>query len=1087
MNRKLTLRLFLVCVTIIAVASPYLRAVDEQPQQKSLPPATTRPISFKNDIQPIFQKACVRCHGPEKQKGDYRLDIRVTAFKGGETFAPNILPGKSESSPLIRFVAGIDNLAMPPEGDRLTSDEIGLLRAWIDQGASWPDDVAGTAQDKNDLWSLKPLMQPSVPPGEKTNGQNIPESPIDAFVGLKRIEKNFRSVGQADRRTLVRRVSFDLIGLPPTADEVDSFIADPDPNAYEALVDRLLESPQYGERWARHWLDAAHFAETHGNDQDRIREHAWPYRDYLIKSLNEDKPYSRFVEEQIAGDVLFPGDPYATAALGFLAAGPWDESSLRDIREDTIDRQIARYLDRDDMLSNVMNNICSLTVQCARCHDHKFDPISQRDYYSLQAVFSGVERANRQFDTDPEILRQRTELTRRKRDIEQRSPSEVERLTSNEVQQEIAIWEQSLGSNSLGWHVVDAETFTSTDGATLKKLDDGSILSSGPRPEMDTVTIISSPLPRRLSTENSSRNSQDSELGKSKDRRLDQITAIRLEVLTHESLPHGGPGRQPDNGNLHLSEFEVFLEGCNQKLTLMNPTADFNQQDWEIAKAIDQNESTAWGIHPKEGLSHQAVFELKEPIRLCGDTKLNPCDSPVGAKPDDLKEPIRLRFVLKQRHGRGHLIGRTRLSLSGLIPPVRVDAIPDAIAIILAIPPGQRNEAQRLEVANFQQLEKVSRSLNSLPKQNLVYAAAADFEPDGSLRPPPGPRTIHVLHRGDIRHPKEEVTSGAVACVTTVSSRFEIPVDAPESARRAALARWLTDKNNPLTWRSIVNRVWFHHFGRGLVGTLNDFGHMGEKPTHPELLDWLAVEFRDGDQSLKKLHRMIVTSQTYRQKVENPPSTSGASSDDSAKQDLRLSLDADNRFLWRMNRTRLDAESIRDAILAISDRLDSRMGGPSDRQFDLQPGIHVTPRVDYSKFDPSEDTGRRRSIYRFLFRTLPDPFMESLDCPSGDQITPARTNGVTVQQALSLWNDKFICQHCEYITGRIDRDFASENANLNEPVAIAKSQVDRAFRLILCRQPTNHETLEAIAYTDRHGLANLCRMLLNSNEFLFVN
>ena len=1089
-NRKLTLNLFLVFVTIVATASRSAWADDKSPPNHGLPPAATRSINFSNDIRPIFQKACVRCHGPEKQKGDYRLDVRESAFKGGESFAPNILSGKSENSPLIRFVAGTDNLVMPPEGERLTSDEIGLLRAWIDQGATWPDDVAGTVQDKNDLWSLKPLVQPGVPRGDDTVGKSVQESPIDAFIQAKRIEKNFQSVRQADRRTLIRRVSFDLIGLPPTADEVEAFIADPDPNAYESLVDRLLKSPRYGERWARHWLDAAHFAETHGNDQDRIREHAWPYRDYLIKSLNDDKPYSQFVEEQIAGDVLFPEDPSATVALGFLAAGPWDESSLRDIREDTIDRQVARYLDRDDMLSNAMNNFCSLTVQCARCHDHKFDPISQRDYYSLQAVFSGVERANRRYDADPEIHRQRTELSRRKRDIERRSPSEVERLMSSEVQQKITIWEQSKASASVDWHVVDAASFTSSDGATLEKLEDGSILSKGPRPEMDTVTIVSIPLIPRHSIEKNAEqgklNSEASAVVRPEDRNFERITAIRLEVLTHESLPHGGPGRQPDNGNLHLSEFEVYLEGSNRKLELVNPTADFNQQDWEISKAIDQNEPTAWGIHPKEGMSHHAVFELKEPIRLCDDKGPHSGSSDNNAKPEEPVKSVRLRFVLKQRHGRGHLIGRTRLSLTGAATPIRVDAIPEAIAVILGMSPTQRTDAQRLELARFQQLEEVSRSLSSLPKQNLVYAAAADFEPDGSLRPPPGPRPIHILHRGDIRHPKEEVTPGALACVTGVPAHFEIPVNAPESTRRAALARWLTNKNNPLTWRSIVNRVWYHHFGRGLVGTLNDFGHMGEKPTHPELLDWLAIEFRDGGQSLKKLHRQIVTSQTYRQKVENPSSKSGTSSRDPAEQDLRFSFDADNRFLWRMNRTRLDAESIHDAILAFSDRLDLRMGGPSDRQFDLQPGIHVTPRVDYSKFDSSGDAGRRRSIYRFLFRTLPDPFMDSLDCPSGDQLTPARTNGVTVQQALSLWNDKFICQHCEHIAARIDRDIARVNVSSTEPVPPLKLQIDRAFRLILCRQPTSDEMLDAIGYTDRHGLANFCRLLINSNEFLFV-
>ncbi len=1076
---------------MIATSSPRLRADEVNPPKKILPAAATRPITFQKDIQPIFQKACVRCHGPEKQKGDYRLDVRDSAFKGGESFAPNILKGNSENSPLIRFVAGADHVVMPPEGDRLTLHEIGLLRAWVDQGASWPDDVAGTVPVKSELWSLKPLSQPGVPQGERAIGQLVQKSPIDAFIQAKWAEKNFRSVGQADRRTLIRRVSFDLIGLPPTADEVNAFIADPDPNAYETLVDRLLKSPRYGERWARHWLDAAHFAETHGNDQDRIREHAWPYRDYLIHSLNDDKPYSRLVEEQIAADVLSPEDPSATAALGFLAAGPWDESSLRDIQEDTIDRQIARYLDRDDMLSNVMNNFCSLTVQCARCHDHKFDPISQRDYYSLQAVFSGVERANRRYDADPEIRRQRTELSRRKRDIEQLSRLEIERLMSNEVQHLVAIWEKSRASNSINWHVVDAESFTSSDGAKLQKLEDGSILSSGLRPDTDTVTIVSAPLPHQPSrgenTDIRQCGNPDSGTVKKDVRTLEQITAIRLDVLTHESLPHGGPGRQPDNGNLHLSEFEVFLEGSNQKLTLVNPTADFNQQDWVIEKAIDQNEQTAWGIHPQEGKSHYAIFELKEPIRLYGHEKTQDDSLETKSKLEKPVKSIRLRIVLKQRHGQGHLIGRTRLSLTGVARPVRVDDVPDAIAIILAIPPDRRNDVQRLELAKFQQLDEVSRSLNSLPEQQMVYAAAADFESDGSLRPPPGPRTIHILQRGDVRFPKDEVTPGSLTCISAISSQFEIPSGAPESARRAALARWLTNKKNPLTWRSIVNRVWYHHFGRGLVGTLNDFGHLGEQPTHPELLDWLAVEFRDGDQSLKKLHRMIVKSQAYQQKVENPPSDTDKSSDDQRKQDLRLDLDADNRFLWRMNRIRLDAESIRDAILAISERLDLRMGGPSDRQFDLQPGIHVTPRIDYSKFDPSGDMGRRRSIYRFLFRTLPDPFMDSLDCPSGDQITPARTHEVTVQQALSLWNDRLICQNCEHIAARIDRDLLSEKSNSNEPIPSVESKINYAFRLIFCRKPTVNETLDSISFTNRHGLANLCRLLLNSNEFLFVN
>ena len=442
--------------------------------------------------------------------------------------------------------------------------------------------------------------------------------------------------------------------------------------------------------------------------------------------------------------------------------------------------------------------------------------------------------------------------------------------------------------------------------------------------------------------------------------------------------------------------------------------------------------------------------------------------------------PTKLKFVLKQRHGGGHLIGRARLMISDATPPVRLDLLPAPIAAVLAIPRNQRTIPQQVELTVFQQAEDVELGLSRLPKPSLVYTAAADFEPQGGLNPPPGPRPIHVLHRGDIKQPRDPAVPGSLACVTGLPSRFEVDAAAPESARRAALAHWLTDAKNPLTWRSIVNRVWHHHFGRGLVGTLNDFGHMGETPTHPELLDWLAVEFRDGGQSLKRLHRMIVTSATYRQtaSVETGVRDPGAPVP---------APDPDNRFLSHMNRMRLDAECIRDAVLQVSGRLDLRMGGPSDRQFDLQPGIHVTPKVDYTKFNLDSDLGRRRSIYRFLFRTLPDPFMETLDCPSGDQITPSRTNSVTVQQALALWNDVFIARHCEHIATRIQTDVAGNTAKDEAPDAQFGRQVRRAVELILCRPATEAELNALTAYASKHGLANVCRLLLNSNEFLFVN
>ena len=1071
MNDKYFVIAIVVALTLLADGFASVSADDADKAKAALPPASTAPIDFIRDVQPIFQRACLSCHGDEKQKAGYRLDVRDVAMKEGDSYAPNIIVGKSAESPLIQFVAGSGDLAMPPEGERLSPSEIGILRAWIDQGAVWPDAVSGRVRDKHDLWSLKPLIQPGVPK-DLLNGSTA--NAIDAFVRSKLAEHGYTGSPEADRRILIRRVYFDLIGLPPTPEEVDAFIADPSEHAYDALVDRLLQSPRYGERWARHWMDAAHFAESHGHDQDRIRENAWPYRDYLIEAMNLDKPYDRFIQEQVAADALFPDEPSLTAALGFLAAGPWDESSLRDIREDSIDRQIARYLDRDDMLTNVISNVNSLTVQCARCHDHKFDPIEQRDYYALQAVFSGVERANRKYDADPTVHRRRIELNRRKADLENRSPAVINELLSPGIQDQVANWERQRGQETPKWFVIDAEFVESAAGSTLSRLEDGSILCSGVRSEKDTTTFRTLPIvfQEAITATNAETSTNPVGVAVAPKETLSQITAIRLEVMPDDSLPGRGPGRA-ENGNFHLSEFEVFVDGKSQPESLLNPTADFNQTGWEIAKAIDQNEATAWGIDPQEGSRHDAIFEFKEPLAI----NRNPTGTPA--------EPIQLRIVLKQLHGRSHLIGRFRLSVTDAKTPVRGDNLPPAVVAALTIPVDQRSSEQRIELARFHQLEVVRREIATLPKPSLVYAAAADFDPDGSMHPPKGPRPINVLHRGDIRFPRAEALPGTLASVSGLHSQFDLPANAPESARRAALALWLTHRDTPLTWRSIVNRVWHFHFGRGLVSTLNDFGHMGDVPSHPELLDWLAVEFRDNGQTLKSLHRMILTSATYKQTCESP--RSGASKSTSSEIDNRIANDADNRLLWRMNRTRLDAESIRDAILAISGLLDLRMGGPSDRQFDLKPGIHVTPMINYAKFDPNSDLGRRRSIYRFLFRTLPDPFMDSLDCPSGDQIIPVRSNSVTVQQALALWNDVFVATYCERIAERIARDVTVQPAVSTNSDTPLQKQIKLAVRLILGRNPTEVETNEFADYVNRHGMANLCRLLLNSNEFLFVN
>jgi mono/diheme cytochrome c family protein len=1014
MNRNPLLRLLLCCGIFLGsvLAS----------QAEELPPPAARQIDFVKDVQPIFVAACLKCHGPLLQEGEYRVDVREQALTKGAAFAPNIIPKKSADSPLIQFVAGqVDGMQMPAKGAKLTREQIGILRAWIDQGAVWPDSASAKVEDKLAWWSLQTLKYVPLPKVAVAH-------PLDAFIRAKLAEQNLHPSPRADKRVLIRRLYFDLIGLPPSPSEIDAFIADPSPDAYEQLVDRLLAAPQHGERWARYWIDTAHFAETHGHDQDRIRENAWPYRDYLIGALNRDKPYGQFVREQIAGDALYPHDPQATIALGFLAAGPWDESSLRDIREDTLDRQIARYLDRDDMLASVLNNFASLTVQCARCHDHKFDPIPQADYYALQAVFAGVERANRPFDADPAVAQRRQFLKELELKLAKIDEATRTELLSPAIQAQAAAWEREQGDKPTVWEVLTSLTVSTTDGSMLTRQDDGSFLAAGTRPEKETYTFAgSSP--------------------------LREITAVRLEVLTHSSLPHQGPGRQ-DNGNLHLSEFEVFIADSKTATPIARAVADFDQEAWGVARAIDGNATTAWGIYPQVGKPHEAIFELKEPLKLAADQTLT--------------------IVLKQLHGGGHLIGRPRLSVTAAKNPLRLNPIPPDIAKVMAVAPDKRTPDQQLEIAVYQQREQLLREREQLPKPSLIYAAAGDFAPDGNLRPPPAPRPIHILHRGEITKPKEEVQPGALTCLQQLSAKFDLHGATHESARRVALAHWLSDRNNPLTWRSIVNRIWQQHFGRGIVSTPNDFGRMGALPTHPELLDWLAVRFRGSDQSLKGLHRLIVTSETYQQSSQ--AGVAVISGQATARNDQAATRDADNQWLWRMQRSRLDAECIRDAVLTVSQRIDQRMGGPSDRQFDLRPGRHVTPIIDYSLFDLDGPKGSRRSVYRFLFRTLPDPFMEALDCPAGDQIIPTRTNSVTVQQSLAMWNDAFMLRQAEHFAARLERD-APNNVN----------RVTLAVRLALGRPPSPHERTKFTAYVEQHGLANFCRLLLNANEFVFVD
>ncbi len=990
----------------------------------SLPPAPARPVDFAQEVRPILSTRCHPCHGPEKQKSGLRLDTAASARQGGE-LGPDILPGKSAESRLIHFVSGLDpDRIMPPQGDRLTPVEIGILRAWIDQGAVWNDEPdSPTPNGRSPLWTFQPAIRPAVP---VTADTSWPRNPIDQFI-LRRLEQeHLQPSPEADRTTLIRRLSFDLRGLPPSIEEVDEFLSDPGPRAYEHLVDRFLASPRYGERWARHWLDLVHYGESHGYDKDKPRRNAWPYRDYVIRSFNRDTPYSRFVQEQLAGDVLFPDDPDGVIATGFIAAGPWDFVGHVELPESKTDGLIARYNDRDDMVMTTMSTFQSLTVHCARCHNHKFDPILQQDYYNLQAVFAGVDRADRDYDTDPAVFIKRRSWREEKKKLEARKKPLTETLARVSSPDLVRIEQQILQiqdrlkslpqpakeSPGNGYHSAPAaraevEKWVQVELDRPTPLDEIRLIPARPTDFPDTPGFG---FPRRFRIEAAA--SEDF-----RDRRV-------LADHTDRDVPN--PGDTP---------FVVKTKGETARFVritatrLWERTDDFvfalaelqilsnstNQAFGAAVTALDSIEGGRWG---KARLVDN--YDSRKPL---GD----------GSSTEDNRAR---RQHWEQEKGRAE-VERDRIAL------------------------GLLDENIRAELASTnERLDETNRRLEALPKPQTVFAAASEFKPSGNFIPPKAPRPVHLLRRGEVKSPGDLATAGSLNCLPGLDGHFALLDPAAEGSRRAALAQWLIDPRNILTRRSIVNRLWQFHFGRGLVDTPNDFGSMGSRPTHPELLDWLAFWFLDHGESLKALHRLMLTSSTYRQSSQPNPAAA--------------KVDGDNRWLWRMNRQRLDAESLHDAILQINGQIDLTMGGPSVEQFFFKDDH--SPVYDYTRFAADDPGNLRRSVYRFIVRSVPDPFMECLDSADPALLTPKRNATLTALQALATMNHPFVVRQAE----RFAETLRKSGGSLTEQVALG-------LKLVLLRPPQSGELEKLTAYAAKHGMANTCRVLLNTNEFMFID
>ena len=773
-------------------------------------------VTFYDEIKPVFAVHCYKCHTGEKPKGGLRLDTFQHALAGGKSGQPALKPGASRESELVRRITTSDpDDQMPPKGARLMPAEIERIRRWIDTGAVWPD--------RDDYWAFQ-LPKKSLPP-PLTDPTGI-RNPIDRFINATLAAAGIAPVPEADTRTLLRRAYADLLGVPPTPEEADRFLKDKSSTAFEKLVDRLLDDPRYGERWARHWLDLVRYGESDGYEDDKIRPHAWRYRDYVIRSLNTDKPYDRFIQEQIAGDELWPDDPEARIATGFARLGSWDGMSKEP------EKQWQEFLnDATDLVGSVF---LGMTLGCARCHDHKYDVITQRDYYGMQAFFAGVKR----------------------------EPADLHGRFNEPIKVSSAFEEES---------------------ARLKNL----------REEHDEL-----------------------------------LRAARL------------------------------------------------------------------------------VLEEQRPAPKEGEQKKKISDSDVTRK-------------------------------------------------VNADHPGK--------------LSKLNAGIKELERQMHLHEPKADAVVSSSKVP-----KTYVLLGGELSRRGPEVGPSLVTAMVPVGTAPEIPA----KGRRTQLSKWLTSREHPLTTRVTVNRLWQHHFGSGIVATASDFGRNGKRPTNPELLDWLAREFVDQGYSLKKMHRIIMTSAAYRRS--------------SAQNDSAFAKDPENKWLWRMNRRRLESEALRDTILAVSGRLNPAIGGPGVYA-KLPKGVNVEfPNNDkeLSWGSCTEDEDRRRSIYLFQRRSLTFPLMDVFDVAPMNQSCAVRPQTTVAPQALALFNGEFVREAAGHFATRLRREAGQDPAR----------QIDRAFQIAFARLPTKVEREEARRFLEAQAvirkseaearasaLTDFCHAILNSNELLYVD
>ncbi len=980
---------------------------------------------FNESVAPLLARRCLGCHNATEKEGGLDLSEQTAAAAGGDSGPALVGQDLGESNVWQR----VSDDEMPPKHP-LPQDEKEILKRWILSGAVWGDQRIdpfrwSTADRAGyDWWSLQPLQHAATPAPDKASEETLrwARNPIDHFIIRKLQHRGLAPSPEVDRRTLIRRLSFDLLGLPPTYEDVEQFAADRSPQAYERLVDRLLASPRYGERWARHWLDVVRFGESQGFERDQIRPNAWRYRDWVIQAFNHDLPYDAFARRQLAGDVLQPNDADAITATGFLVAGPYD--SVGQMQQSVAMRAVVRQDELEDIVGAVGQTFLGLTVNCARCHDHKFDPILQKEYYQLTAALGGVRHGERPLMTPP-MREQIAKLEQRRAELQNRIAN-LEQPVLAALRREHETDERGSGSTSAPrpfarWDFNNdlqdsiGKLHASARGAA--KTENGRLILDG-----KTAFVVTPPIEKPLPSKT-------------------------LEAWVQLAYLEQSGGGVLSVQSLDGQMFDAIVYAERQS-RIWTVGSDGFRRTKDLQAASNEDLADRQLVHIAIVYHADGRIECYRNGRPYGAAYKS--NGPAGFQPGGAQ------IVFGLRHGT--VAGGNRM-LAGQIDRAQVydrALSAEEVAASFAASPfilpsnitarlsaSQRTQRDNWRAAIVSHDQQIARLRN-----RKAYAVT-----------PRAPETTHVLLRGNPASLGDVVSANGISSLGAEHSDFQLPADAPDAARRRELAAWIASPHNPLFARVMANRIWHYHFGVGIVDTPNDFGFNGGRPSHPELLDFLANRLIANDWSLKCLQRLIVTSAAYRQQTGGRP--------------LALKRDAQNRLLWRREPHRMEAETLRDAMLAVAGMLNQQLGGPPYQDFKTS----TFNSQFYEMIDPVGPAFHRRTIYRTWVRSGRSTLLDAFDCPDPSTMTPNRAVTTTPVQSLSLLNNAFVLRMAAAAATRVKAGAAED----------AAAQVVAVFRLAYQRRPDEAELRAAAPFVEQHGLPAFCRIVFNSNEFLFID